>query len=81
VRVNAVLIGLIASGQWVRRASDAAITVEEYYETHPQREAIALGRFGRSEEFADVVTFLLSERASYLTGVGLAIDGGLSPVI
>lgn len=81
IRVNAVLIGLIASGQWVRRANDAGLDMDEYYATHPQVPSIALGRFGRSEEFADVVTFLLSPRASYLTGVGLAIDGGLSPVI
>jgi len=81
IRVNAVLIGLIASGQWVRRANDAGLDMDEYYATHPQVPSIALGRFGRSEEFADVVTFLLSPRASYLTGVGLALDGGLSPVI
>ena len=81
IRVNAVLIGLIASGQWVRRANDAGLDMDEYYATHPQVTSIALGRFGRSEEFSDVVTFLLSPRASYLTGVGLAIDGGLSPVI
>ena len=36
-----------------------------------------LGRVGRPEEFADVVVFLASERASYVTGVSLAIDGGI----
>jgi NAD(P)-dependent dehydrogenase (short-subunit alcohol dehydrogenase family) len=40
-----------------------------------------LGRFGRAEEFADLAAFLLSARASYITGVGIALDGGLSPVI
>jgi 3-oxoacyl-[acyl-carrier protein] reductase len=37
----------------------------------------ALGRVGRPEEFADTVVFLASERASYITGVSIAIDGGL----
>ncbi len=37
---------------------------------------IPLGRFGKPEEFAAAVTFLASERASYITGVSLAIDGG-----
>ena len=37
---------------------------------------IPLGRFGKPEEFAAAVAFLASERASYITGVSLAIDGG-----
>lgn len=37
----------------------------------------ALGRVGKPEEFADTVVFLASERASYVTGVSIAIDGGL----
>lgn len=36
-----------------------------------------LGRIGRPEEFADLVVFLASERASYITGVSIAIDGGI----
>jgi 3-oxoacyl-[acyl-carrier protein] reductase len=38
---------------------------------------IPLGRFGKPEEFAAAVAFLASERASYITGVSLAIDGGM----
>ncbi len=37
---------------------------------------IPLGRFGNPEEFAAAVAFLASERASYITGVSLAVDGG-----
>jgi 3-oxoacyl-[acyl-carrier protein] reductase len=38
---------------------------------------IALGRYGRPEEFGDVVAFLASERASYVTGTSVSIDGGV----
>ncbi|MEP1095557.1 MAG: SDR family oxidoreductase [Cyclobacteriaceae bacterium] len=37
---------------------------------------IPLGRFGKPEEFAAAVAFLASERASYITGTSLAVDGG-----
>ncbi len=38
---------------------------------------IPLGRMGRPEEFADLVVFLASQRAAYITGVSYLIDGGL----
>jgi len=37
---------------------------------------VALGRPGRPEELGDVIAFLLSERASYLTGATVNVDGG-----
>lgn len=40
------------------------------------KSEIPLGRFGTPEEFSAAVTFLASERASYITGVSLAVDGG-----
>lgn len=42
----------------------------------PSAEGIPLGRVGRPEEFAAAAAFLASERASYITGVVLQIDGG-----
>jgi NAD(P)-dependent dehydrogenase (short-subunit alcohol dehydrogenase family) len=81
VRANAILIGLIESGQWVRRAQAANVALDDFYATMAESAKIPLGRIGRAREFADVAAFLLSPRASYLTGVGISLDGGLSPVI
>lgn len=39
-------------------------------------KAIPLGRIGKPEEFADVITFLASERASYISGTTIQVDGG-----
>lgn len=78
IRVNAVLIGLIASGQWRRRAAAAGQSEDELYAQMGQR--IPLGRVGRTEEFADLAAYLLSDRSSYVTGSAINLDGGTSPV-
>jgi 3-oxoacyl-[acyl-carrier protein] reductase len=36
-----------------------------------------MGRYGRPEEFADAVAFMASERARYITGTILRVDGGM----
>lgn len=40
------------------------------------KAAIPVGRYGRPEEFADAVAFLASERAAYITGTKIRVDGG-----
>jgi len=80
VRANAILIGLVESGQWARRAAAIGTPIAEFYETTSARAGIPLGRFGRAEEFANLCAFLVSPAASYVTGAGINLDGGLSPV-
>lgn len=54
--------------------------LKELMESNPSfssvKNEIPLGRFGQPAEFAAAVAFLASERAGYITGVSLAIDGG-----
>lgn len=79
VRVNAVLIGVIESGQWRRRAEAQGRPVAELYAE--LGAGVPLGRVGREEEFADLAAYLVSPRASYVTGAAINLDGGLSPVV
>jgi NAD(P)-dependent dehydrogenase (short-subunit alcohol dehydrogenase family) len=81
IRVNAVLIGLVASGQWRRRAAAAGQPEQEYYRQLAQNRDIPLGRVGRAEEFADLAAYLLSDRSSYVTGSAVNLDGGSSSVL
>jgi len=47
---------------------------------HPEAQ-IPLGRVGTPEEFANLVVFLASDRASYITGISIPVDGGLVKAI
>jgi 3-oxoacyl-[acyl-carrier protein] reductase len=57
-----------------KQAASAGLTREQVFERMAQQ--IPLGRIGKPEEFAAMVTFLASERASYITGTTVAVDGG-----
>lgn len=84
IRVNSVCVGLIDTGQW-RRRYDAAMAsgdtgdTYEAWSAHLARDrAIVLGRLGRADEVAAAVVFLLSPRASYVTGTQIEVSGGVS---
>lgn len=84
ILVNTVCIGLIKSGQHETRfkamqESNPDLTLDQFYADMGDR--VPLGRVGEGEEAGDVIAFLASERASYLTGIAVNIDGGTSPVV
>ncbi len=86
ILVNTVCIGFIKSGQHERRYRAAAPDAGgdgfvQQYADEAKRRGIPMGRVGEGAEAGDVIAFLASERASYITGVAINIDGGLSPVV
>jgi len=78
ILVNAVNIGLVTTPQWenirARTAPDSSL--DEFTTAFAQRE-VPLGRFGRPDEVSGLVTFLASDRASYLTGTSIDVAGGM----
>lgn len=79
VTVNMVLPGRIDTDR-VReldtiKSSKTGTSVDAVQQA--SRNEIPAGRYGRPEEFAAVVTFLASEKASYITGSTMRVDGGL----
>jgi NAD(P)-dependent dehydrogenase (short-subunit alcohol dehydrogenase family) len=74
IRVNAVAPGTIMTPlneKVFREHPDPQKLIRTWNEAHP------LGRFGQPEEVAEAVLFLASDRASFITGTILRVDGGL----
>jgi 3-oxoacyl-[acyl-carrier protein] reductase len=79
ILVNAVCIGKIKSGQHERRIAREKLVPGEYYAK--VSEEIPMGRVGEPTEVANVIAFLVSDAASYVTGSSIHLDGGMSGVI
>jgi len=84
VLVNTVCIGSIRSAQNSKRA-EAAIasgevaTTEEYYVN--RCNDVPVLRVGEAREAGDLIAFLASDRASYISGTAINMDGGAAPVV
>jgi NAD(P)-dependent dehydrogenase (short-subunit alcohol dehydrogenase family) len=70
IRVNAVCPGAIQTPMIDRFLSEDPESIKQMEAKHP------LGRFGRPEEVADAIVYLCSDKASFITGVVLPVDGG-----
>ncbi len=75
IRVNTLAPGSIrfSGGSWDKRVKNDPEGMELFIKNN-----LPIGRFGTAEEIADVVAFLLSDRASLITGACLNVDGGQS---
>jgi len=72
IRVNSVSPGsiLFEGGSWWKRQQDNPAAIAQFVE----RE-LPFGRFGRADEVGDVVAFLASPRASWISGTSIVVDG------
>jgi len=71
IRVNAIAAGFIET--------DMTVELKDSYKNEMLKR-IPLGRFGKTEEVAKIVKFLVSDEAEYITGETIVIDGGLALV-
>jgi 3-oxoacyl-[acyl-carrier protein] reductase len=74
-----VAVGKIKSKQQERSAKRFNLSVEEHYAK--TGKTVPMGRMGESEEVANVIAFLASDAASYVTGCCINVDGGMSGVL
>jgi NAD(P)-dependent dehydrogenase (short-subunit alcohol dehydrogenase family) len=83
VRVVGVSPSLTETGRVVEGLTVDAAAANITIDTARARaiEKIPLGRMASPEEIANVVAFLASDRAGYVTGTTLSVDGGLNPVV
>jgi 3-oxoacyl-[acyl-carrier protein] reductase len=79
ILINSVAPGFMRTARMEQigatRAREAGITMDDFF--LKQSRDIPMQRYGEPEELANVIVFLGSERASYLTGSTVSVDGGL----
>lgn len=76
VAADGITVNTVATGRFAtERLADASGSLEGAEEA--AKTEVPAGRLGRPEEYGDLVAFLCSERAAYVTGSVIPIDGGL----
>ena len=81
ILVNALLVGLIVSDQWVKRHARTAPDTDFDAFTKDLAKSVPMGRMGSAEEFATLACLLASDQGSYISGTAINVDGGRSPVV
>jgi 3-oxoacyl-[acyl-carrier protein] reductase len=76
VAADGITVNTVATGRFATdRMAELGGSIEQVEAA--AREEVPAGRLGRVEEYGDLVAFLCSERAAYVTGTVIPIDGGL----
>ncbi len=79
IRVNCVCPGFVETDMWQMVARDQSkllgLTPEEF--TRQREKSVPLGRMEKPQDVANVIAFLCTDRAGYMTGQALSVDGGL----
>jgi len=84
IRVNTVCVGLLKSGQHRTKVENIQkekpdYTLEDHWDMMGKN--VPMGRVGEAIEVGNVICFLSSSMASYVTGTAINVDGGTSPVV